>query len=157
MLSCLQLQLVSIMSNGITKDCHLFPFKKFQFEMCYLIPVFSMISEACIRIHKRAKCAEVEEVIAEALKFARHRGGRQANKVLHIDSLLAIINVLFAQYVLHCRIIGFYLVLCICLTARLSMTHMHACGPLIPSACMRLKCCDSGVLHRFNIFLNICL
>ena len=51
-----------------------------------------MISEACIRINKRAKCAEVEEVIAETLKFARHRGGRQANKVLHIDSLLVIIN-----------------------------------------------------------------
>ena len=86
---------------------------------------------SCIRIHRRAKCAEVEEVIAEALKFARHRGGRQANKVLHIDSLLAIINVLFAQYMFY--IVGLYRVLpgslYICLTARLSVTHMHACGP----------------------------
>jgi len=113
-----------------------------------------MISEACIRIHKRAKCAEVEEAIADTLKFAPHRGGKQSIKVLHIDSVLIIINAFCCKI---CFIVYDYMVHCICLTARLSVTLMHVCGPLIPFACMRLKCCVSGVLHRFNIFLNICL
>ena len=45
-------------------------FKTFVSEMCYLV-LLSLASDA--RIHKRAKCADTEEVIAKTLAAAPDR------------------------------------------------------------------------------------